>query len=142
MLKKSPFTTVIDINEWTPVFKGSRVLKARINSAELRVSLRKFKQEKNPKLTLSIGSEVMNILNCGEKERLLLMNHPEEIHHFLLVKSATGNIPSVVKAKHGTSYRMMVSLHHPTLKNIESQSVEYSIHPNNTITFYLKNSAQ
>lgn len=130
---RSAFETVVDFENWKPIRTNAR---GKLDSHELRASLvRNDKNSQNPRLTLTFGTDILNILKVNKQEcRIDLLQNPNNPRHFLLVKAAEG-----FKISWANKYvgRIIFNYKNPPCKDFNAKSIEYSIHPNNTISFYL-----
>ena len=130
-VKKSPFNTVIDHSHWIPLHARS---KSRIGADELRIKLKKPTVDSHPKMTILLGEDVLKILNITKKDKVVILQDPNNEKHFLLAKGAKGFAVTFVNEIYG---RLTFTFKTFALKEFNAKSIEYSIHPNNSITFYL-----
>jgi hypothetical protein len=129
--KTSPFNTVIDFSSWIDLAAQS---KSKVKNDELRISLKLIPNTKSQKMTMSIGSDVLNLLKADKKDSLAVLQDPSNPKHFLIVKAATGFKITFPTNAYG---RLMFNIKNSPIKDFHARAIEYSIHPNNIITFYL-----
>ena len=137
MTKISLLDSLPPLDEWLPVAAGygQRDDKAR---DKIFVTLRKSPSEKTPMLRFIIGYNVLEKLNVKVGEKLAILTHPQDTHFFMLVKATSGRVIGLNGNKSHAAI-VQLKLNHPTLKMILKTEVQFSIHPNNAITFRLDN---